>query len=711
MVAASSATLFVVASTILYSRAQPPSTAPVLGFVCLVPWIVALHGRSVRAGVLSGFAVGTFGGMLIASWLLGALRAFGATGWAPWGGFLAATLLVQGIPFAFLGAVLTVTTRLSPLAACVLGAAAFYSMDTLRSDSGLGVPWGVLGLSQFGSSGVAQLAVLGGLPAVSALLAAANVAVATRLCARSHRHADVSNRVLVWVAGATAGLALAGHPAATLVEAGSGVADAPLRALVVQPNLGLHARMDRVAQRSNLGQVFELTERELHRVQSTPDLLLWPESVLSVPLDTEPGLAADLEAFVDRLGIPLVLGVARSSTRGPGYYRNSVVWIEPGRGIISAFDKTRAVPVVEGESPIADGILRLLLGGSVTERRVELGSNEGPLRSSYSLIPAACYEIAFPELIENRRTDDVRAIVNVASDSWVQGDAVSQQQLAFASFRAIEQGLPVLRAAEGGVSAVIGPDGSILASQPAGTSGALEVLLPPRVERTWVRLARVAAAALLGGCLALAGYIAFRRFYPMRLTTIGLILVLVLGSTPALADEVIGTLTLDGLSVLSLQDQLAIPLPTGSTIRFHFGDPASDGSRPVRIVPTDLSLPAIQVPGGGEAHYALSEPAAGTMREVNGTVSMEFSTTLRVSQGAGATTYRIRFTTETATAESLDRSGNVEVQGMRIPSGARHIQLVGATTNHADAELAPGTAVYAVLSGVFDQLPSVGARK
>lgn len=172
------------------------------------------------------------------------------------------------------------------------------------------------------------------------------------------------------------------------------------------------------------------------------------------------------------------------------------------------------------------------------------------------------------------------------------------------------------------------------------------------------------------------------------------------------------TLTLDGLSFVSFQDQEIVALPPGSTIEFTFGPPAADGSVPFTIDPRGVTIPDIALTSSsGRLHYALSAPAKGRLLSASSGLQMEFTApiaaTLTRDGSSGTVGYAIRFTTESVSATSADGRSAVQVSGMRVVGGANYVQLAGATTNQATAYPKPGTAVYAVLSGTFDQLPPV----
>jgi hypothetical protein len=178
----------------------------------------------------------------------------------------------------------------------------------------------------------------------------------------------------------------------------------------------------------------------------------------------------------------------------------------------------------------------------------------------------------------------------------------------------------------------------------------------------------------------------------------------------ARAETSTGTLTLDGLSFVSFEDEEVLRIPSGSTLRFHFGERASDGSIPFTLGPEDVEIAPIPMPtGGGTLQYRLVSTASGTIRPTESGRRMEFTASIAASlerpEGSGTFTYIVPFTTEAAEAPNSARTDSVETAGMRLVEGARYVQLVGATTNRTNAFPKPGAAVYTVLSGSFDRLP------
>ena len=176
------------------------------------------------------------------------------------------------------------------------------------------------------------------------------------------------------------------------------------------------------------------------------------------------------------------------------------------------------------------------------------------------------------------------------------------------------------------------------------------------------------------------------------------------------AEETLGTFRLDGLSFVSFGDQQFLFPESGATIVFRFGTPNEDGSVPFKIQPADVSIAPIPLPSGqGTLRYSLIATAFGFLRPTEQGRRIEFNAavaaTLDAPEGSGSYTYTVPFTTETAAASNAQHTDSVEVSGMRLVDGVWYAQIVGATTNKANAFPEPGAAVYTVLSGSFDQVP------
>lgn len=184
---------------------------------------------------------------------------------------------------------------------------------------------------------------------------------------------------------------------------------------------------------------------------------------------------------------------------------------------------------------------------------------------------------------------------------------------------------------------------------------------------------------------------------------------LLCAASGAKADSV-STFTLDALSFISFGSDEVVLLPAGSTIKFRFGTPAPDGSVSFTIQPADISIPPVHLPNGqGTLEYAMGSTAAGNMQPDQDGKRISFNATVRATltttAGTGSYDYAMPFSTSGGSATSLDGSETLTRTGIHLVDGVWYGQIVGTTTNKANAFPEPGAAVYTVLSGSFDSVP------
>jgi apolipoprotein N-acyltransferase len=460
----------VMASSGLLVLSQPPFELGFLATIALVPWLL----RTRRASAAFAFGLGLLFGVMFAiggaSWIFDALAAEGSHGLRR---VLAAVLIAvwaKGLLFAGTGWVVHRLRSRSPAIAILVPALVFGLVEFWIGESPWGLPLLLLGHSQFSVPGVAQLAVAIGVPGISTLLFALNLALVSAIIVTQ------GGRRLALAIGSMWLLAMAGGlPLARMLSPG------PLgesrRLLVIQPDISRHDRWESAYQEALLEEMAAQTARAIAVSLQPPDAILWPESLLTVPLEPADRRGRRLQHHIDEWGVPVVLGLAR---RAPGArsdrYLNSVVWWSPILGPIDVQDKVRAIPVVESSRRFwGQEILDWAIANAADGRRVAEATRAGSLIGAFTLSPALCFEILFPSIVADRRDDESVAIVNLADDSWVEGEALDKQLIAAAAFRAIEQRLTMIRVSHGGSSIAIDRFGREIASLPPNRVGHMTI--------------------------------------------------------------------------------------------------------------------------------------------------------------------------------------------------------------------------------------------
>ena len=304
--------------------------------------------------------------------------------------------------------------------------------------------------------------------------------------------------------GLVAGVALAAAGLAfgvmRLAEAEPGARGVTLR--LVQPNAEQKTKWDPDVARM-------LFDRQLGftAVLPRPDLTLWPETAVPYLLENNPEIAEAIAVAAG--GVPVVTGVQRYDGVEA---RNGLVVIGDAGQIEAAYDKHHLVPFGE-YIPFGDALYELF-GLQAFAARLGNGYVAGPGPQVIDLggklgrfVPLICYEAVFPQ---DLRGLPVRPdwILQITNDAWFGTLTGPYQHLAQARFRAIEQGLPLVRVANTGITAMIDARGRIVAALPRGEAGYLDAGLPgPMAETPYARWGEGPVMVLLAGlALWLAGW-------------------------------------------------------------------------------------------------------------------------------------------------------------------------------------------------------------
>ncbi len=188
-------------------------------------------------------------------------------------------------------------------------------------------------------------------------------------------------------------------------------------------------------------------------------------------------------------------------------------------GIVGGrYDKLHLVPFGEYLPDPIDGLLRAL--GLKQFVAVPGGFTPGEARERIPLAvpglppvaPSICYEAIFPGAVASHR-ERPGLLLNVTNDGWFGDTPGPRQHFAQARLRAVEEGIPLVRAANTGVSAVVDPYGRVTGMLTVGAEGVLDRHLPRNLRESppYVRFGDVLFGWMLLGCLSLAVAARYRR--------------------------------------------------------------------------------------------------------------------------------------------------------------------------------------------------------
>jgi apolipoprotein N-acyltransferase len=213
-----------------------------------------------------------------------------------------------------------------------------------------------------------------------------------------------------------------------------------------------------------------------------PTHVIWSEVAAPMFLEEDPRLLAAIAAHTPPGGLSLV-GTLRRFRSSPETvaYRNSLVVIAPDGDIVAHYDKSHLVPF--GEYMPLGALLGLNGVVGIADFTPGPGIATLTLPGLPPVSPLICYEVIFPGRVVDRsaRPD---WMLNITNDGWYGNSPGPYQHLAAAQARAVEEGLPLVRVANTGISAVIDPVGRIRERLGLGTKGVIDAVLPDKLPPT-----------------------------------------------------------------------------------------------------------------------------------------------------------------------------------------------------------------------------------
>lgn len=227
-------------------------------------------------------------------------------------------------------------------------------------------------------------------------------------------------------------------------------------------------------------------QRAANGIGERPRLVIWSESsVFGLP-EEDAALRARLAAVLGPADYLLFGGVGanRDADGRMISLRNSLFVLDAAGTIQARYTKAHLTPL--GEYVPARDLMERLGLARLAPGDIDFLPGPGPKTFALPGIPPfgamICYEIIFGGRVTEYGQRPAW-IVNISNDAWF-GPTGPPQHLAQARLRAIEEGLPIARATPTGVSAVIGPRGSVFGTIPQGKAGTLTFTLPPPLPAT-----------------------------------------------------------------------------------------------------------------------------------------------------------------------------------------------------------------------------------
>lgn len=471
VVAAASATGFLLACSFPLPPAMSGMEGGSAAWLALIPLFLVLVTSSPRYGMVAGCIAGWIFHLIGLSWLLALRSTWGNTpltvvAWIALAFYCALYVAVFGGLVAGAARMFFKKGLTGRVVVLLLSGVFWVGLEYIRSFLGTGFPWNLLGVSQYESPALLQPARWVGVYGISYLIVLFNMSLALTVQRvwREIRGQQKRRRVHVELMLGLLVVAICwSWGMRTLLRehrtSGEGT---KVRVAVVQPSIPQVQKWSEAHAQEIETVLLEQSELAL---LSGPELVVWPETATPGLLRTDPA-SRQLAGEVVAQGAYLLAGTMDVNPLQHAYY-NAALLMGTNGMIRTSYNKRHLVPFGE-YVPFAKAIPALekfaplgfsCLSGDLDQELVTLSFADE--RATLPMSTLICFEDVFPYLARLDVQRGARLLVNLTNDGWFDQTSAARQHLAHAVFRAVENQVPMVRAANTGVSAFIDRGGRV----------------------------------------------------------------------------------------------------------------------------------------------------------------------------------------------------------------------------------------------------------
>jgi apolipoprotein N-acyltransferase len=483
------------ASGLFIPLSFPKSDLELLAWIALVPLHWALDGKTKAQAFWIGWLSGTiaFTGMM--SWVVTAMNTYGKVPLPISYGILLLLTAYLGLYVGLYSAGAVWFRSLIPRYGFFVFPCLWVTLELIRTYALSGMPWGLLGYSQYRQIEIIQIADHMGVYGVSFLIVLVNVALAEFLSWLMPYFRNFRPARLPWELAAIAALLVTlswqyGH--VTLSE--TPFSDVPRSSItvgVVQPNVDQAVKWDTAYREETLARFDRLTEK----LGRATDLVVWPEAATPFVFEREPVYQLQLMAMANQAQAPILFGspALRFYPDRRPYLMNSAYLLAPDGKLLGRYDKHHLVPfgeyipfkssllsfldkLVEGIGDFEPGTGPTVLTLMPKPKAATTGTDGTTLRP-INFGVAICYEVIFPNLVRQFAANGAEFLVTVTNDAWFGPSAAASQHFSMVVFRSVENHLAFARSANTGISGFIDPFGRIVEATPIFTEQAVKATM------------------------------------------------------------------------------------------------------------------------------------------------------------------------------------------------------------------------------------------
>lgn len=467
---------FSIIAGVLLTAGFPPFDLYPLAWFALIPLFMALRDKGAKASFYLGCMTGLvfFAGALY--WVFHSIYYYSSIP-AVLSVFIVLLLcLFLSLYIGLFSILFTLISNRSRMPALFIAPVLWVTIEVVRSYAFTGFPWLLLGYSQYKFLTMIQISDITGIYGVSFLVAAFNGALFDIVFLWPKR---IKTMPLFGRSHISAGLFIYGIMLAASLLYGFWRLNIPqdtsktIKASVIQGNIGQDRKWD-ASSRQEITDIYK--KLSLEAAAESPDIIVWPEAALPFVFSNDSPSSKDILAFQKDTGISLFTGgiTEKDPDEGGAVLANSAILISSEGEVVSVYDKIHLVPFGE-YVPLAR------LFPFIKKLVIDIGDFRPGKENTVMEMPPAriagliCYEIIFPGLTRKFVNNGANVIVTITNDAWFGKTPAPYQHFSMAVFRAVENRVPVIRAANTGISGFIDSRGRVM--------GMSDIFVPAKMTR------------------------------------------------------------------------------------------------------------------------------------------------------------------------------------------------------------------------------------
>ncbi len=446
-------------SGLLLTAGFPPFNIFPVAWIALIPFLFSLRDKSLKASFKLGIVMGMSYFLGTIYWVYHSMHVYG---YLPLYISILIVILLCLYLSVYIGLFSMLFTHLSDnsrIPSLLIAPAIWVTMEYIRTYALTGYPWSLLGYSQYTFLPIIQIADITGVYGISFLIVAVNGAIfdiASLWSKKRSGHTPFPSGLSIKLCSFILAITIIASLMYGMGRLGQELTESKVRISVVQGNIPQDKKWDMKFQREVVDTYKELTQQVL---SDNPDIIIWPETAVPFVFGNNMHFTKEVTDFQKSLDTYLLFG-SIVPNKDSQMTNSSLLFSSEGE-LISTYSKIHLVPYGEYVPlrkflPFID---KLTVGTGDFASGEDYVIMETPYASIGNLI---CYEIIFPNLVRKFADKGANLLVTITNDAWFGRTSAPYQHFSMAVLRAVENRVPVARAANTGISGFIDSRGRII---------------------------------------------------------------------------------------------------------------------------------------------------------------------------------------------------------------------------------------------------------